>query len=109
MSGSEKRGARRFDISLPVKVRRAASESTDSEESTSTRNVSASGVYLSLPEKVELGSELEWEMTLSSPLSPGEIRILCRGKIIRVEPPDANGRVGVAASLQSYEFLRNHE
>ncbi len=104
MAGSEKRRARRFDVPLPVKLHLEPQGPVQTD--TATRNISASGVYLTLEENVEVGSELEWEMTLATPATAGEVRVQCRGRIIRVDRADVTGRIGVAVSLDSYEFVR---
>ncbi len=102
MPGSEKRKARRFDDSLPVKVRHDPSAPTD----TYTKDISAKGAYLFLTEKIEVGSELVWDVTFASAMFPGNVRLHCRGTVVRVDAADRAGRIGVAVSLNSYEFVR---
>jgi hypothetical protein len=79
-------------------------------DETITRDISARGVCFELSEEMELGSELRWEMALPPQLCGGQdVRIRCRGKIVRVEKSDAQGKVGVAATIESYEFIRGEE
>ena len=104
-TGTDERKHRRFDLSLPAQVRTRAD--APPEVQTSTRDISASGVYLTLPRGIEPGAELEWELTLPPELSQGNVvRIRCRGKVVRVERPDAEGKIGVAATIENYEFIK---
>ncbi len=105
MLAQEHRQHRRFDMHLPVRVRRSAFSPGPVE--TSTKDISANGVYFSFPQRLNVGSELEWEITLPPELSQGNtVRVRCYGKIVRVERADALGRIGIAAQLQSYKFVK---
>lgn len=54
-----------------------------------------------------MGAELPLEMTLPPALIQGSSRsIRCRCKIVRVEEPDANGQIGVAATVGRFRFVR---
>ena len=103
--GAEERKHRRFDLALPAQVRTRAD--APPEVQASTRDISAGGVYFTLPREIEPGSELEWELMVPPEFSQGQaVRIRCRGKVIRVERPDAQGKVGVAATIEEYEFIK---
>lgn len=103
MLGTEKRRHRRFDLSLPVAVRME----TASEIKTATKDISARGIYFTMDEGYQLGSQLECVVTLPPELCQGNmIQVRCRGKIVRVEPPDAQKKVGIAASIEDYEFVK---
>ncbi len=104
MSDSDHRRHHRFDLSLPVKVRPAATL----EIETSTKDISASGISFTMSRDCELGSELEWELTLPPELCQGNnVRIRCRGKVVRVDRLDAPGKIGVAATIETYEFVKS--
>jgi hypothetical protein len=83
--GSERRVARRFTMSLPLRVLPRASR--NHELRAQTRDVSYQGLYF-----LELVAQT------------GEVDIRCRGQIVRVEAA-VNGNVGVAAKIERYEFL----
>lgn len=105
MLGTEKRRHRRFDLSLPVAVRME----TASEIKTATKDISARGIYFTMDEGYQLGSQLECVVTLPPELCQGNmIQVRCRGKIVRVEPPDAQKKVGIAASIEDYEFVKTN-
>jgi PilZ domain-containing protein len=101
--GAERRIARRFTMSLPLRV--LLSEPPSSEFRTQTRDVSYQGLYFLAEANFEVGSEIEFVLTLPQQVSQtGDVDIRCRGQIVRVETT-SNGRMGVAAKIERYEFL----
>jgi PilZ domain-containing protein len=101
--GAERREARRFTMSLPLRV--LAREDKEHELSAQTRDVSYRGLYFLADAKLDVGSEIEFVITLPEQVTQsGDVNIRCQGKIVRVEPSD-NGRVGIAAQIARYEFL----
>ena len=102
---SERRRYRRYDLSLEVQVKPRKRVSTPVR--TFTRDISARGVYFDFSENMERGSELEFELNLPPELAAGKnVRIRCRGKIVRVDPISPEGGVRVAATIENYEFVR---
>jgi hypothetical protein len=100
--GSERRVARRFTMSLPLRV--LPRESRSSELRAQTRDVSYQGLYFLAEEPFEVGSEIEFVITLPQQIAQtGDVDIRCRGQIVRVESV-SNGRMGVAAKIERYEF-----
>jgi c-di-GMP-binding flagellar brake protein YcgR len=100
----ERRKYRRYDLSIEVNVRPRKRVSTPVR--TRTRDISARGIYFDFSEKMEPGSELEFELNLPPELAAGKVvRIRCRGKIVRVEGHGNDG-VRMAATIENYEFLR---
>ena len=72
-----------------------------------TRNLSSTGVYFVVAEAVELGSLLEFVITLPEEISmAGPVRLVCKGKVTRVEQQEES-LVGVAATIERYEFMRD--
>jgi hypothetical protein len=101
--GSERRVARRFTMSLPVRVLPRATRKH--ELRTQTRDVSYQGLYFLAEDQFEVGTEIEFVLTLPKQVAEsGEVDIRCRGQIVRVESA-TNGHVGVAAKIERYEFL----
>jgi c-di-GMP-binding flagellar brake protein YcgR len=100
----ERRKYRRYDLSLEVQVR---PRKQHSPVRTMTRDISARGVYFDFAEKMETGSEVEFELNLPPELAAGKsVRIRCRGRIVRVENPNNGAGVRVAATIENYEFVR---
>ncbi len=101
--GAERREARRFTMSLPVRV--LPGEAKGHELNASTRDVSYRGLYFLAEANFEIGSEIEFVITLPQQvMQSGNVCIRCQGSVVRVEPSE-NGRVGIAAKIERYEFL----
>jgi len=101
--GSERREARRFTMTLPMRV--LPRERHQNELPGQTRDVSYRGLYFLADAGFEPGTEIDFVLTLPQQISGnGDVSIRCQGQIIRVEPTD-NGRVGIAAKINRYEFL----
>ena len=101
--GSERREARRFNMTLPMRV--LPRDRGDHESQGQTRDVSYRGLYFLSEAGFEPGSEIDFVLTLPpQAATTGEVSIRCQGVIVRVEPTE-NGRVGVAAKIQRYEFV----
>ena len=101
--GADRREARRFLMSLPMRV--LPREAHHKELRTNTRDVSYRGLYFISETKFDVGSEIDFVLTLPQNISTsGEVDIRCSGKILRVEV-GTNGTMGVAAKIERYEFL----
>jgi hypothetical protein len=101
--GSERREARRFTMSLPMRV--LTGEAQRHELNAHTRDVSYRGLYFLAEAGFEIGSEIEFVITLPQQVTQsGDVNIRCQGQIVRVEPTD-NGRIGIAARIARYEFI----
>jgi PilZ domain len=100
--GSDRREARRFTMTLPMRV--LPGEPNSTELRAHTRDVSYRGLYFLAEAKFEVGSEIDFVITLPQRISQtGEVDIHCRGQIVRVEPA-SDGRTGIAAKIDRYEF-----
>jgi c-di-GMP-binding flagellar brake protein YcgR len=105
---TERRGARRYDLSLPVIIRMSAQRVAGSQEG-KTRDISTRGLYFVLDQNLEAGSELDITLTLPAEITHGsEVLIRALGKVVRVEPrsEDGSSRMGVAAVIERYDIIR---
>jgi hypothetical protein len=105
---SERRGTRRYDLSLPIMVRIPAQGSADTQ-SGKTRDISTRGLYFVIDQDVRAGAELDIMLTLPREMTNGdEVLVKASGKIVRVEQriEDGNARQGVAAVIQRYDIMR---
>jgi PilZ domain len=101
--GTERREARRFTMTLPLRV--FPHESRGPELIARTRDVSYRGLYFLADAKFDVGSEIEFVITLPEQITQsGDVSIHCHGQVVRVESSD-NGHMGVAAKIERYEFL----
>ena len=101
--GADRRIARRFLMSLPMRV--FAPAANKKELHASTRDVSYRGLFFLSETKFDVGNEIEFVLTLPQKISSnGEVDIRCRGQVVRVEH-GGNGHMGVAVKIERYEFL----
>ena len=101
--GADRREARRFTMSLPMRV--LPLEGRDKELSVQTRDVSYRGLYFLADAKFDIGTEIDFVITLPEQITQsGDVHIRCQGQIVRVEPAE-NGQLGIAAKIARYEFL----
>lgn len=99
----ERRGAQRFDFHLPVTVRLAGS---GQESCGFTQDLSARGAFVYLDMPVLEGSGVEMTLVMPSEITLAEnMRVRCRGAVVRVHSPSVGTKYGVAVRLQGYEFL----
>ena len=106
---TERRSARRYDLSLPVVIR-VPVEKEPSSRSGKTRDISTHGVYFLVDSELAPGAELDLTMTLPAEVTGGtEVFIRATGKVVRVErkPETNNDRVGVAAVIERYDIVRS--
>jgi hypothetical protein len=105
---TERRTARRYDLSLPVIIRVPAERAVDTQKG-KTRDISTRGLYFVLEQDVEAGSELDMTLTLPAEITHGsEVFVRALGKVIRVERrmEDGSARMGVAAVIERYDIIR---
>lgn len=101
--GTERREARRFTMSLPLRV--LPREAKGRELSTHTRDVSYRGLYFLAESDFEIGSEIDFVITLPQQVTQSsDVNIRCQGKIVRIEPA-GDGQRGIAAMIARYEFM----
>ena len=106
MISRERRSARRFVLRVPLTVR-WADGGVVGEIATQSRDVSSRGLYFDLPKRLSNGSPIEVVMTLPQELTrAGPVRIQAQGRVIR-NSTEYGGNVGVAATIERYEFLQN--
>jgi c-di-GMP-binding flagellar brake protein YcgR len=105
---SERRTARRYDLTLPVSIR-FAMESLVSRQDGKTRDISTRGLYFVVQQDMEAGSELDITLTLPAEITHGtDVLVRAQGKVVRVERrmEDGETRMGVAAVIERYDIMR---
>jgi hypothetical protein len=106
-SADERRNMRRFDMRLPASVKLAGVASE--ELATETQNVSARGVFFYLDRALPEGSRIEVTLTFPPHVTlTDSVRVRFTARVVRVEEPLPVSRVGVAALIEEYEFLRSN-
>jgi PilZ domain len=103
-NSQERRLMRRFDMRLPAIVKFEGS----SELFTETQNVSARGVFFYVDKSVSSGAKLEVTLTFPPHVTLTDaVRVRFSAHVIRVDDPLPSARIGVAAIIEDYEFLRS--
>jgi len=105
---TERRTARRYDLSLPIIIRIPTERELDTQQG-KTRDVSTRGLYFVVEQNLEAGSELDLTLTLPAEITHGtEVFVRALGKVVRVEGRLENGntRMGVAAEIERYDIIR---
>jgi hypothetical protein len=103
--GHELRATRRFNLRLPIEVKYAADSVKQARAH--TRDVSSRGICFYFDSHIQPGSDIEFTLTLPPEITLTEsIRVRCKGTVVRVEPPPVpGGKMGIAATIQHYEFV----
>ena len=104
--GPERRGTPRIDKAFPVKVSGTDVNRQAIEADVLLENLSSSGLYLYLPQKVERGASLSVIIRLPSVLTGKELgaRVAAHGDVVRVELR-ADGYYGLAVAFKHHCFL----
>lgn len=101
-TAQERRNLRRISLNLPLALHAASGRKP--EVTAETRDVSARGVYFLLDSSLEEGASFEFTLTLPSEITMTEsVRVRCRARVLRVQ--SENGKVGVAAVIEHYDFV----
>jgi len=96
---------RRFDMRLPAIVRLEGA----GEFHTETQNVSARGVFFYLDRTVSSGTKIEVILTFPPHVTLTDaVRVRFTARVIRVDHPLPSARIGTAAMIENYEFLRTN-
>jgi len=104
-NSQERRTMRRFDMRLPATVQLDGA----GEFRTETQNVSARGVFFYLDRAVTSGTRLEVTLTFPPHITLTDaVRVRFTARVIRVESPLPSLRIGTAAMIEEYEFLRSN-
>jgi len=105
---SERRTARRYDLTLPVSIRFAA-EKVVGRQQGKTRDISTRGLFFVIDKDMEAGSDLDITLTLPAEITNGtDVFVRAQGKVVRVERRVEEGepRMGVAAVIERYDIIR---
>ena len=81
----EARTGKRFPLELPIKLH---SDAASSDAKGTTGNLSAAGVYIRADASLEIGSPVEFEITLPPDVTGGQenVVIQCKGRVVRTDP-----------------------
>lgn len=105
---TERRTARRYDLSLPVNVRVPVSREPKPQNGR-TRDISTRGVYFTVQNDLAPGTEVDFTLTLPAEITRGtEVFVRAHGRVVRVDKrtDDNHESTGVAAVIERYDIIR---
>ena len=93
--------AARFPIKLPVAVK-----SDHGSQTAETQNISANGVLFQIESDMPIGSMVDFTISFPADVvgSDNDVRVDCRGRVVRSYEND--GRRGVGVVIDEYHFER---
>jgi len=112
----EARTGKRFPLELPIKI-----HGKGGDDSATTGNMSAAGVYIMADLDLAIGSNIEFDITLPANVlgTPGDVEVHCTGRVVRKDegaaaaaaPANSNSnkrkkKNGVACVIDQYKFIR---
>src|SRR5258707_4058073 len=111
----EARTGKRFPLELPIKI-----HGKGVEDSATTGNMSAAGVYIMADLDLDIGSNIEFDITLPAKVlgTPGDVEVHCTGRVVRKDATAAaagansnstkkkKSKSGVACVIDQYKFIR---
>ena len=111
----EARTGKRFPLELPIKI-----HGKGGDDSATTGNMSAAGVYIMADLDLAIGSNIEFDITLPAKVlgTPGDVEVHCTGRVVRKDASavaaSANSnsskkkktKSGVACVIDQYKFIR---
>jgi hypothetical protein len=111
----EARTGKRFPLELPIKI-----HGKGVEDSATTGNMSAAGVYIMADLDLAIGSNIEFDITLPAKVlgTPGDVEVHCTGRVVRKDATAAaagsnsnstkkkKSKSGVACVIDQYKFIR---
>lgn len=106
---TERRMARRYDLSLPVNVRLPINREPGAHNG-QTRDISTRGVYFMVQKELSPGTELDFTLTLPSEITRGtEVFVRAHGRVVRIDKQhhdEERESIGVAAVIERYDIIR---
>jgi len=105
---TERRLARRYDLSLPVNVRLPINREPGTHNG-QTRDISTRGVYFTMHKEFAPGTEVDFTLTLPAEITRGtEVFVRAHGRVVRVDKQqeEESESIGVAVVIERYDIIR---
>src|SRR6266850_6085058 len=104
----EQREYPRATLSLPLRLRCVNGVTEADPITLVTRDISPTGVFFLSPKELAAGTSVELEVVLvSKPLGLGNVVMVTRARVRRIEPAAMPGWFGIAAAFDDVEFDRD--
>ena len=110
---ADTRTGKRFPLELATTIRGARKKSAAKG---TTADLSAAGVFILADADFEVGSTVEFDITLPAKMigAKKDVKVRCQGRVIRTGASKSAGRKksgknnGVACVIDSYKFVRKN-
>jgi len=104
----EQREYPRASLRLPLRLRSVNGFAEDFPITLVTRDISSTGVFFLSPRKLAPETPIELEVVLvSRPMGKGNVVIVSKARVTRIEPAATPGWFGIAANFEDLEFDRD--
>lgn len=106
---SEARTGKRFPLELPIRI-----HGKGGDDKGTTVDMSGAGVYIMADVDLNVGSPIEFDITLPASVlgTPGDVEVRCSGRVVRKDAEAAattgkkKKKSGVACVIDEYKFIR---
>src|SRR5581483_12046870 len=100
----ERRVLPRFSLHMPVLL---TLPNTQMKVAARTCNASAGGVFFHANQLIAEQEKVEFTMKFPSALTSAPLEVACRARVLRSEICTPSGTVGIAVSLEEFDFIFN--
>lgn len=101
----ERRRANRYALRMKARVDSLGSSTLPSPIETWTRDVSAKGFFLEMEQPPAVGTRMKSILQLPAEVIGKPVLLRCMARVVRIVEQE-NGKLGVGAVIESYEFLQ---
>ena len=107
---SEARTGKRFPLELPIRI-----HGKGGDDKGTTVDMSGAGVYIMADVELNVGSPIEFDITLPASVlgTPGDVEVRCSGRVVRKDAEAGTTstgkkkkKSGVACVIDDYKFIR---
>lgn len=102
----ERRITPRFALQIPVVL---VLPEPGLKISGKTRDIGSGGVFFYVDAPLREHEEVQLLLTLPDDFAVGPIRVACHARILRLEYDSIGSKQGVAAAIQKFDFLTEHQ
>jgi len=104
----ERRATKRFQLDLPIIVRRVPTLRENDVLNGKTRNISTGGIYFTTERRLTVNEVVDFSLTFAGLVEGADILVRGRARVLRLAPrPEAiSERLLVAATIEIFHILR---
>ncbi len=103
--GIERRRSTRYGFRLDARIQAVGPQPLPSPIETITHDISSKGLLLEMDQPLEIGSRIQVTLDLPAEVVGRPVQLRCISRIVRLEPVATEGKIGVGAQIERYEFM----